>query len=592
VSEVLAALSDVFTADVVCMAHPKGDQMVLTAACGLPEDSPAFTTGWPLGEAPSETGRTGRSVARLGLGPSDDLPAVMADLGVRSAAWVPLPTGGPNQALIALFRVSSEPFTASDLKILDSVAYRLSLSIDAGERRLTIERLANVGHRLARHLDTDALLAEAAELFRTLARADAGVAVTVDGDRNEVHGSSGIGRSALAAWPAAVGDLPGWATVAQGRPHLVDDIRAGSTVAPFPPQLAARAYLCVPIAREGRTMALLCAFHGVPASFTSDSAKVAKIFATYVGAAMVNAELYRALAHSESRLRLITDSISDMIALVDRSGVFRYASPSYAREVGRDPEELIGLSALDLAHPDDRDALRTGLREVDRSPKVEYRLLAGDGHAIWVESALRPGPPPGGEIVLSSRVITDRKELEDELRRRATHDPMTGLANGDLVRQRLDQALRSHEAGDVGLLFCDLDNFKSVNDNLGHEAGDVLICQVAERLLQCTRPVDMLSRLGGDEFLIVLDGVDSLRAVERIGERVLSALEPPFDVGSGTMSVTASVGGVIGPRGGATAVSLLRDADAAMYQAKANGRVRVAIFDDTVPRAQDRGLRP
>ena len=146
----------------------------------------------------------------------------------------------------------------------------------------------------------------------------------------------------------------------------MDDIRAGSTVAPFPPQLAARAYLCVPIAREGRTMALLCAFHGVPASFTSDSAKVAKIFATYVGAAMVNAELYRALAHSESRLRLITDSISDMIALVDRSGVFRYASPSYAREVGRDPEELIGLSALDLAYPDDRDALRTGLREVDR----------------------------------------------------------------------------------------------------------------------------------------------------------------------------------------------------------------------------------
>jgi len=194
--------------------------------------------------------------------------------------------------------------------------------------------------------------------------------------------------------------------------------------------------------------------------------------------------------------------------------------------------------------------------------------------------------------VLSSRVITDRKELEDELRRRATHDPMTGLANGDLVRQALDQALRSHKAGDVGLLFCDLDNFKSVNDNLGHEAGDLLICQVAERLLQCTRPGDMLSRLGGDEFLIVLDGVDSLRAVERIGERVLSALEPPFDVGSGTMSVTASVGGVIGPRGGATAVSLLRDADAAMYQAKANGRARVAIFDNTVPRAHTRGLRP
>jgi len=188
----------------------------------------------------------------------------------------------------------------------------------------------------------------------------------------------------------------------------------------------------------------------------------------------------------------------------------------------------------------------------------------------------------------STAAQAGRSEIE------AITDALTGLYNHRYFHERLSEEIDrcQEQDGELSLLFCDLDNFKSVNDNLGHEAGDLLICQVAERLLQCTRPGDMLSRLGGDEFLIVLDGVDSLRAVERIGERVLSALEPPFDVGSGTMSVTASVGGVIGPRGGATAVSLLRDADAAMYQAKANGRARVAIFDNTVPRAHTRGLRP
>jgi diguanylate cyclase (GGDEF)-like protein len=171
--------------------------------------------------------------------------------------------------------------------------------------------------------------------------------------------------------------------------------------------------------------------------------------------------------------------------------------------------------------------------------------------------------------------------LTDELRRRATHDSLTGLANRDLARQLLDSSLGARTAGLVGLLFCDLDKFKAINDRLGHEAGDDLLCQVAERLSACVRGDDLLARLGGDEFLIVLPNVPDLEAVTQVGQRVLEALTEPFQLGDERVQVGASVGGVVGERDSEQiqAVDLLRDADAAMYAAKNRGRGRVEVFD-------------
>jgi diguanylate cyclase (GGDEF)-like protein len=181
--------------------------------------------------------------------------------------------------------------------------------------------------------------------------------------------------------------------------------------------------------------------------------------------------------------------------------------------------------------------------------------------------------------------------MTDELRRRATHDSLTGLANRDLARQLLEHNLNSEQEEYVGLLFCDLDKFKAINDRLGHEAGDDLLCQVAERLRKCVRTDDLLARLGGDEFLIVLPSVDDLEAVTQVGNRVLEALSEPFLLGGARVRVAASVGGVVGERGAdaSQAVDLLRDADAAMYEAKNRGRGRVEVFDRfTAQKAVDR----
>jgi diguanylate cyclase (GGDEF)-like protein len=173
--------------------------------------------------------------------------------------------------------------------------------------------------------------------------------------------------------------------------------------------------------------------------------------------------------------------------------------------------------------------------------------------------------------------------LTDELRRRAGHDSLTGLANRDLARQLLERSLSSDGDSLVGLLFCDLDKFKSINDRLGHAAGDDLLRQVAGRLANCLRTDDLLARLGGDEFVIVLPEVADLATVTQIGHRVLGALAEPFRLGRERVRVGASVGGVVGERGSgrpeAHAGDLLRDADAAMYEAKNRGRGRVEVFD-------------
>lgn len=171
-------------------------------------------------------------------------------------------------------------------------------------------------------------------------------------------------------------------------------------------------------------------------------------------------------------------------------------------------------------------------------------------------------------------------ELYDTLQQRATEDPLTGLANRVLVGQHLDRALAGDATARVGLLFCDLDRFKAVNDLLGHEAGDELLQQVARRLRGSVRPADLLARFGGDEFVIVLHAVRDLSEVAEVGRRVSRALDARFRLRGERVRVSASIGGVLGVPGQTTASAMLRDADAAMYVAKERGLGQVEVFDE------------
>lgn len=185
-------------------------------------------------------------------------------------------------------------------------------------------------------------------------------------------------------------------------------------------------------------------------------------------------------------------------------------------------------------------------------------------------------------------------ELYRTLRTRATQDPLTGLANRAVVRQHLENLLTGVPAAGfpgphVGVLFCDLDRFKAVNDLYGHEAGDELLQQVARRLQASLRPSDLLARFGGDEFVVVLDGVRDLSEVAEVGRRLSRELAREVVVRGERIPISASIGGVLGTPGESSATALLRDADAAMYAAKERGLGQVEVFDQAASsRALDR----
>jgi diguanylate cyclase (GGDEF)-like protein len=193
-----------------------------------------------------------------------------------------------------------------------------------------------------------------------------------------------------------------------------------------------------------------------------------------------------------------------------------------------------------------------------------------------------------GAAMTNADLYRTLRQRERELHHRASHDPLTGLANRTQLSQRIDEALADAGQGAIGLLFCDVDKFKAVNDRLGHEIGDELLQQVAVRLRAATQPRDVLARFGGDEFVLLLHGVRSPADLTAAGRRVQASLAAPIAIRGERFHVSASVGAVLGRRN-SSASEMLRNADAAMYAAKAQGSGRIVVFDDEASRhARDR----
>jgi diguanylate cyclase (GGDEF)-like protein len=215
---------------------------------------------------------------------------------------------------------------------------------------------------------------------------------------------------------------------------------------------------------------------------------------------------------------------------------------------------------------------------------AEEIALRKDGERLTVLLSSFPLAGPDGRPRRASFVldITDRKRAELELSKRAEHDALTGLPNRLVFRDRLDQALAqaSRDNDLVGLLFIDLDGFKPVNDRLGHDVGDLLLQQVAERLRQTIRHVDTVARLAGDEFTITLPSIASEQDAGMVAHKVLQAISEPYDLGAAVAQVTASIGVSIYPSDGADTDSLIKGADKAMYRAKNQGKNGVAFCSD------------
>ena len=286
---------------------------------------------------------------------------------------------------------------------------------------------------------------------------------------------------------------------------------------------------------------------------------------------------------SEAHFHALISGGSDLITLVQDDGTIRYQSPSSLRVLGRAAQELVGCSLLDVAHPADRarlaDYLERSFREGTAAP-LEVRLRNGSAGWQWVESLASP-PEPDGDgqvcVVLTSRDVGERRSLEDQLTRQALHDPLTGLANRRLFHDRVAHALAQRGAEPLSVLFLDLDDFKGVNDSLGHGAGDALLNDVARRLTGAVRAGDTVARLGGDEFAVLLVQDVQPDTGEQIAARLIEVLSEPLLVAGTELRTCVSIG--IAPAlDGDDSEAVLRNADLAMYMAKGSGKGRYATY--------------
>jgi diguanylate cyclase (GGDEF)-like protein/PAS domain S-box-containing protein len=286
---------------------------------------------------------------------------------------------------------------------------------------------------------------------------------------------------------------------------------------------------------------------------------------------------------SETRFRSAFDDAPIGIALIELDGRFARANASLSATTGYAEQELLEMRIQDLAPSDDPTHLRDWAEHAGDG--IERRFQRADGSvgwALWRHSPV-PDETSGLSYFISQCVdISKRKLAETELAFRAQHDVLTRLPNRSLFVEHLGEAIerRSGIPGEVAVVFVDLDNFKVINDSLGHGAGDRLLTAVADRLAGALREGDVVARFGGDEFTILLrDVVDEQHALQ-ICERLAGALKPPVVLDGEQRFLTASLGlTVTGPRD-STPDELLRDADAAMYRAKAQGKARCALFDD------------
>ncbi len=293
----------------------------------------------------------------------------------------------------------------------------------------------------------------------------------------------------------------------------------------------------------------------------------------------------RAARLVEARYASLIANASDVIMIVALDGALRFASPASERTLGLKPEDVAGKNLLDLWAGDDGERLKAFLAEVAATSggavgPVELRIERGPNRYVLeiVGSNLIDDPAVQG-LALNFRDISERKALEEQLRQLAFHDPLTLLANRNLFRDRVQHALTLAQRGrhQVAVMFLDVDNFKNINDSLGHDAGDRLLQAVAQRLVKSTRFSDTVARLGGDEFAILLEGIATIAEVESMAAALIEGLEQPFPLSETEVRVSASIG-VAFSTFEAGAEALLSKADIAMYHAKAAGKSRFVTF--------------
>jgi diguanylate cyclase (GGDEF)-like protein/PAS domain S-box-containing protein len=339
----------------------------------------------------------------------------------------------------------------------------------------------------------------------------------------------------------------------------------------------------------GIRIGTLCVQNTEPRAFSDlEQAQLADL-ATVVASLLTLRRTRASLRDSEAHYRLLADNTSDMIVRSGPDTRRQYVSPAVRTLLGYEPEELVGTFPMDQIHPDDVAAFTRALAALDegRMDRVvaRQRYRRKDGSWVWVEVTFNPtrdavtGQATG--YVAAVRDVSEREEAARRIGHLARHDALTDLANRTLFRERLIQRLAAIRQGGEGFsLFClDLDRFKAVNDGLGHQAGDALLCRVAERLKGLAQDGDTVGRVGGDEFVVIRIARDRADDDGHFAQRIIAAIREPIVLDGESVIVGTSVGIARAPRDGGEPDDLYRQADLALHQAKAAGRNTYRFYE-------------
>ncbi|MBW3601192.1 MAG: EAL domain-containing protein [Actinobacteria bacterium] len=492
---------------------------------------------------------------------------------------VPVIVGGTSALfLLAIVRM------VGLVRILEGTLQRLR---HAGARDRVLRETGTV---LVAATEREEICDAAAEAVTTLVVDDlVGVRIAVGSEEQlAVLASRGEGAS-LAQQPLVLDHLP---------PRARDAVRSLQPIeVPLPldgtfPSAASGSMFLAPLTVHERLggLVIVTTAERLP---TEDADNVVTL-TSQVSLALESVALLEDLArrHGEQRFRSLVQSSSDVIMIVEPDATIRFDSPSIERVLGYASSELVGTQLLDLVHPDYVEHVRVYLGDVIRrgpglAATIECRIRHRAGHWLDVEtvaSNLLDDPNVEG-LVLTTRDVSERKALEEQLTRQAFHDSLTGLANRLLFADRVGHALARREKPDQSLavLFIDLDDFKTINDSLGHTAGDDLLRVVADRLRGCLRSADTAARLGGDEFAVLLEQTEDSPGVDTVVARLLEALRAPLTLYGKEVSVTASIGAARAQHAEQPQADvLLRNADAAMYIAKSSGKNRCTTFEPSM----------
>jgi diguanylate cyclase len=268
----------------------------------------------------------------------------------------------------------------------------------------------------------------------------------------------------------------------------------------------------------------------------------------------------------------VLDLVPDAVCVVDAEGRFLFVSAAFERIFGYAPAEVLGMRTFDLVHPDDRAATVQAADQVMAGTLQRHfrnRYIHKHGHTVDIQWSARWMPDHGVRIAVGHEV-TELRRAERELEHRASHDPLTGLPNRHRLEQELQRAIEhAARTGDgLALLYLDLDGFKAANDRCGHEVGDRLLREVAQRLQEGLRHGDFVARVGGDEFVTLLPGCNDARAARTLADALRARLHPPFELPDGPIRLDGSIGIACYPADARDPAALLAHADRAMYAAK------------------------